>query len=67
MEDHREPKRVPQGIPGDGRRRGKPRKMWLDDMEDDLSKIGVKHCRIKAMDMTEWRKMCEAAEVFHEL
>jgi hypothetical protein len=43
MEDHREPKRVPQGILGDGRRRVKPRKMWLDDMEDDLSKIGVKH------------------------
>jgi hypothetical protein len=30
MEDHREPKRVLQGIPGGRRRRGKPRKKWQD-------------------------------------
>jgi hypothetical protein len=42
MEDHREPKRALQGIPGGGRRRGKPRKRWLDDVEDDLRKMEVK-------------------------
>jgi hypothetical protein len=31
------------------KRRGKPRKRWLDDMEDDLRKIGVKRWRIKAV------------------
>jgi hypothetical protein len=31
MEDHREPKRALY-IPGSGRRRGKPRKRWLDDV-----------------------------------
>jgi hypothetical protein len=67
MEDHREPKRVLQGIPGGGRRRGKPRKRWLDGMEDDLSKTGVKRWRITAMDRTEWRKICEAARVLQEL
>jgi hypothetical protein len=55
MEDPREPKRVLQGTAGGGRRKGKPRKRWLDDMEDDLGKTGVKW-RIKAMDRTEWRK-----------
>jgi hypothetical protein len=39
-EDHREPKRALQGIPGDGRRE-KPWKRWLDDMQDDLRKTGV--------------------------
>jgi hypothetical protein len=43
-------------IPG-GRRRGKPRKRWLDVMEDDLRKTGIKRWRIKAMDRTEWRKI----------
>jgi hypothetical protein len=41
MEDHREPKRVLQGIPGGGGRRGNPRKRWLDDVEDDLRKMEV--------------------------
>jgi hypothetical protein len=40
----------------------KPRKMWLDD-EGDLRKILDKCWRIKAMDRTEWRKICEATKV----
>jgi hypothetical protein len=54
-EDHRQPKRKLQDIPAGGRRE-KLRKRWLDDMEDDLRKIGVKR-RIKATDRTEWRKI----------
>jgi hypothetical protein len=56
-EDHRESKRTVHGIAGGGRRRGKPRKRRLDDMEDDLGKTGVKRWRIKAMDRRGWRKM----------
>jgi hypothetical protein len=67
MEDHREPKRALQGIPGGGRRREKPRKRWLDDVEDDLRKMEVKRWRKKAMDRTEWRKIREAAKVLQEL
>jgi hypothetical protein len=48
MEDNREPKRALKGICGAGRRRGKPRKRWLDDVEDDLRKIGAERWRIKA-------------------
>jgi hypothetical protein len=36
-------------------------------MQDDLRKTGVKHRKIKAMDRTEWRKICEAAKVPQEL
>jgi hypothetical protein len=44
------------GIPGGGRRRGKQqRKRWLDDVGDDLWKIGVKCWRKKAMDTIEWK------------
>jgi hypothetical protein len=47
MEDHKKPKRALHSIPGGGRRRGKPRKRWVDDMEDDLRKIGVKRWRME--------------------
>jgi hypothetical protein len=57
---------VLQGIPGGGRRRRKPRKRWLDDVEADLRKMKVKRWRRKAMDRTEWKKICEAA-VLQEL
>jgi hypothetical protein len=65
IEDHREPKRALQGIPGGGR--GNQRKRWLDDVEDDLRKMEVKRWRKKAMDRTEWRNICEAAKVLQEL
>jgi hypothetical protein len=35
-------------------------------VEDDFRKTGVKW-RIKAMDRTEWRKICEVAKVLQEL
>jgi hypothetical protein len=66
MEDHKEPKTALQSIPGGGRRRGKSRKRWLDDMEDDLRKMGVKR-RIKVMYRTEWRKICEVDKGVQEL
>jgi hypothetical protein len=56
MEDHRRPKRVLQDIPWGGSRRGNPRKRWLDDVANDLRKIGVKLWRIEAMDRTEQKK-----------
>jgi hypothetical protein len=55
MEDHREPNTALH-IPGGGRRRGKPRKRWLDDVEDDFRKTEVKRWRIKAMDRTKGEK-----------
>jgi hypothetical protein len=49
MEDHRESKRALQVIPASGRR-GKQRKRRTRKMR----KTGVKRCRIKVMDRTEW-------------
>jgi hypothetical protein len=56
MECRGEPKRALHGVGRGGRRREKPRKRWLSDVEDDLRKIGVKRWRIMTMDRTEWRK-----------
>jgi hypothetical protein len=51
----------------DGRRRGRPRKRWLDDLEEDLRKLGVKGWRRKAEDREEWRHVVKTAGVLHGL
>jgi hypothetical protein len=56
-----------EGNPGGRRRKGRPRKRCLDDVQDDMIKMGVKRWRTKAMDRGEWRKICEAAKVLQEL
>ena len=39
----------------EGRRcRGRPRLRWIDDVEDDLRKLGVKRWRTKALERGEW-------------
>jgi hypothetical protein len=39
----------------EGRRgRGRPRLRWINGVEDDLRKLGVKLWRAKALDRVEW-------------
>jgi hypothetical protein len=39
----------------EGRRgRGRPRLRWINDVEDDFRKFGVKRWRTKALDRVEW-------------
>jgi hypothetical protein len=42
MPETRSVKKVFLGKPDWRRRRGRPRKRWLDDLEEDLTKLGVK-------------------------
>jgi hypothetical protein len=36
-----------EGNPGGRRRKGRPRKRWLDDVQDEMIKMGVKRWRTK--------------------
>jgi hypothetical protein len=56
-----------EGNPGGRRWKGRPGKMWLGGVQDDMNKIGMKRWRAKAMDRGEWRKICEAAKDHQEL
>jgi hypothetical protein len=67
MSSQRGPKMALGGNPGGRRKKGRPGKRWLDDVQDDMIKMGVKRWRTKEMDGGEWRKMCEAAKVLQEM
>jgi hypothetical protein len=55
------------GKPDGRRRRGRPRKRWLGDLEEDLRKLGFKGWRRKAEDRQEWRNVVKKAEALHGL
>ena len=47
----------------EGRRsRGRPRHRWIDDVEDDLRKLGVKRWRMEALDSKEWASIIREAK-----
>jgi hypothetical protein len=49
------------------KKKGRPRKRWLDNVHDDMLKMDVKRWRTKAIDRGKWRKICEAAKALQEL
>jgi hypothetical protein len=46
-----------------GRKRGRPRKRWLDKAEHDLQQLGVKNWRLKARNRVEWRAVVRETKV----
>jgi hypothetical protein len=47
----------------EGRRgRGRPRLGWINDVEDDLRKLGVKRWRTKALDRENWASVIMEAK-----
>jgi hypothetical protein len=47
----------------EGRRgKGQPRLRWINDVDDDLRKLGVKGWRRKALDREEWASIIREAK-----
>ena len=47
----------------EGRRgRGRPKLRWINDVKDDLRKLGVKRWRTKALDREEWAAIIREAK-----
>jgi hypothetical protein len=44
------------------RSRGRPRLRWINDVEDDLRKLGVKRWRTKALEREEWALIVKEAK-----
>lgn len=49
------------------RPRGRPRKRWLDVVEDDLKTVGVKEWKENIQDREKWRDIVLAAKTLIEL
>jgi hypothetical protein len=57
MEENRLVKRVFEEHPGGRRKTGRPRKRWLDNIEEDLRLMNLKRWRKKATEREVWAKI----------
>ena len=61
------PKKSLSGKPGGRRNKGRPHARWIDAVEGDLGRIGVKRWRRQTEDRRTWRDICRATRVLHQL
>ena len=54
MNETRSVKKIFEGKIEGRRGRGRRRLRWIDDVEDDLRRLGVKRWRAKALDREQW-------------
>jgi hypothetical protein len=59
MDEKRIPKRVLEWKPTGRRIRGRPRKRWVEDIEEDIQALGIRGWRNLSKGRTEWRRITE--------
>jgi len=62
MDETRTSKRVFEWKPIDSRIRGRPRKRWIEDIEEDIQGMGVRGWRKLCKERAEWKKITEKAK-----
>ena len=62
MNETRSLKKIFEGKLEGRRGRRRPTLRWIDDVEDDLRKLGVKQWRRKALDRQEWVSIIREAK-----
>jgi hypothetical protein len=61
MNEARAVKKIFEGKLEGRRSRGQPRLRWINDVEDDLRRLGVKRWRMKALNREEWASIIKEA------
>jgi len=62
MDDRRTPKKILQWKPIGTRIRGRPRKRWIADIEEDMQIMGIRRWRNQCKQGAKWRRITEKAE-----
>jgi hypothetical protein len=62
MEGRRIPRRILEWKPIGRRIRGRPRKRWIEDVEEDFQAMGIRRWRKLSKERTEWKKITEKAK-----
>jgi hypothetical protein len=62
MAGRRIPRRILKWKPIGKRIRGRPRKRWIEEVEEDFQAIGIRGWRKLSKERTEWKKITEKAK-----
>jgi hypothetical protein len=55
MDEKRTPNRILEWKPIGRRTRGRPRKRWIEDIEDDIQRMGIRGWRKLCKERAEWK------------
>jgi hypothetical protein len=62
MDEKRTPKRISEWKPIGRRSTGRPRKRWIENIEDDIQIMGIKGWRKLCKEREEWKRITEKAK-----
>jgi hypothetical protein len=62
MEGRRIPRRILEWTPIGRRIRGRPRKGWIEDVEEDFQAMGIRGWKKLSKERAEWKKITEKAK-----
>ena len=67
MDGGRIPRRILEWKSMGRRIRGRPRKRWIEDVEEDIQMMGIRGWRKLSKERAEWKKIAEKAKTLSEL
>jgi hypothetical protein len=67
MDDKRRSKRIVEWKPTGTRIRGRQRKRWIEDTEEDMKIMGIRRWRKQCEERAEWKRITEKAKTYSGL